>query len=75
MIKDPERLRDWEKQQLKRASLDFAHNLRLFEEMHEQARLLGALPLKNPMEGIESKIQFAQKINVPTAAGENRPRS
>ena len=75
MIKNPEQLRKWEKQQLMRAPRDFIHALRLFEAMYEEARALGVLLLKNPLEGIETKIHFAQKINVSTAAGKDCPGS
>ena len=75
MIRNSHILREWEKQQIKHSRLDFSQNLRLFEAMYEEARALGALPLDNPLDGIEAKIDFARKINVPTPARENRTGS
>jgi hypothetical protein len=75
MIRNPDKLREWEKQQLRHAPRDFIQNLRLFEAMYEEARVFGILPFDNPLEGIQAKIDFARKINVPTPAGENRTGS
>ena len=42
---------------------DYWENLRIFEAMYQHARQLGALPDKNPLRGIETKIRIARVIN------------
>ena len=74
MIRNSHRLAEWQKEYLKRSRTDLFLNLGFFEAMYEEARALGVLPLDNPLDGIEAKINFARRINVPTAAPKNRPR-
>ena len=41
----------------------FSESLRIFEAMWKEAVKLKALPLKNPLEGIEVDIQIAKVLN------------
>ena len=68
MIKNRELLEQWEKKYLKAEAPDFFHNLRLFEGLYEEARALGAFPLKDPLEGLEPKIRLAKAINASGTA-------
>lgn len=45
---------------------DYFRNLRVFEALFQEALLLGALPLRDPLEGIDVDIRLAQVINVHT---------
>lgn len=75
MIRNPHKLAEWEKQHLRSSRLDFVKNLLLFEAMYEEGRALGVLPVRDRLEGIEAKIDFARKLNVPTVASKNRSGS
>lgn len=60
---------DWEAAYTASQRPDFWRNLRLLEAMYEHARRLGAFPLADPLEGLETDIRVAKALNVPT-----RPR-
>ena len=62
----------FEKLQMRREPPDYFRNLRIFEALYQEARSLGVLPLKDPLEGIEVDIHLARVINVRTDSGENR---
>ena len=64
MIRNVHLVHEWEKRMMAKEKPDLFRNLRLFEALYEEARLLGVLPGKNPLEGIEHKIRLARKINV-----------
>ena len=66
MIKDVKRWEEWEARLVASETPDYWRNLKLYESMWEYARFLGVLPLKNPLEGIAEKIEFARRMNVPT---------
>jgi len=68
MIKDVAFWEAWELEYLRNEAVDFARNLRLLDAMYEHARLLGAFPPANPLEGIEVKIRMAQILNHVSAA-------
>jgi len=71
MFKNISLLEDFEKAQLKREPPDYFHNLRIFEALYREAAQLGALPLKDPLEGIEVDIHLATVLNVRTATPKN----
>ena len=74
MIKDVALWEAWEREYLANEPVDFARNLALLDAMYELARLLGAFPPSDPLEGIEVKIQMARVLNVPETSRTNRPR-
>jgi hypothetical protein len=43
---------------------DYQRNLQIFEALYREACLLGVLPLKDPLDGIESDIRLARIMNV-----------
>jgi hypothetical protein len=45
---------------------DYFQNLSLFEGMYNEAKMLGAFSLKDPLEGIETDIRLARILNVYT---------
>ena len=63
MIRDVEFWEAWEREYIAKEPVDFARNLRLLEAMYEHARLLGAFPPADPLEGIEVKIRMARILN------------
>ena len=47
---------------------DYLHNLRIFEALYHEACLLGILPLRDPLDGIEVDIRLAAVLNVRESA-------
>ena len=72
MLRNPELVEFFEKSQMRREASDYFRNLRILEALYQEARSLGILPLKDPLEGIEVDIHLAKVINVRTDSGENR---
>jgi hypothetical protein len=63
MIKDVQFFRKWEQDLISSTPIDYEQNLRIFEAMIEEARLLRVWPPSNPMEGIEIDIKIAKAVN------------
>jgi hypothetical protein len=63
MIKDAKLLAEFEKKELRKEKSDYQNALRLFEGMWKEAMLLGVIPLKDPLEGIEVDIKIARILN------------
>jgi len=42
---------------------DYRRNVVIFEALYREARLLGALPLKDPLDGIDVDVRLARVIN------------
>jgi hypothetical protein len=63
MIKDAKLLAEFEKKELMKEKSDYQSALRLFEGMWKEAMLLGVIPLKDPLEGIEVDIKIAGILN------------
>ncbi len=72
MIKDRVFWDAWETQMIRRQPANFRRNLALVEAMYEHARRLGAFPVADPLEGIETKIRLARVVNVRTTPGKAR---
>ena len=71
IAKNASLVKDFEKAQLRKQPPDYFRQLRIFEALYREAMQLGALPLKDPLEGIEVDIHLATVLNVRTAASEN----
>ena len=63
MIKDVRLLAEFEDNEIRKEQSDYGSALRLFEAMGKEAMLLGVLPLKDPLEGIEVDIKIARILN------------
>jgi hypothetical protein len=50
------------------SAADFRRNLQIYEALYQEARSLGALPLKDPLDGIDSDIHLARVMNVRRTA-------
>lgn len=68
MLTNPALVEAVENAQARQATPGFLHNLRLVDALYEEARTLGAFPLKDPLDGIEVDIRVAKALNVRTAA-------
>jgi hypothetical protein len=74
MLKRNSLLEAFEKEQMRSSKPDFFKNLRIFEGLYEEAKLLGVFPLKDPLEGIEVDIRLAKVLNVRKMAKKNHPQ-
>ncbi len=63
MIKNPEILRKFEKEDLRNQKPDYLKSLRIFEALWNEGVALGVLPLKDPLEDIETDIRIAKILN------------
>lgn len=63
MIKNTELLKRFEYKQLRKETLLYKDALKIYESMWLEAKALGILPLKNPMDGIEVKIRISRILN------------
>lgn len=63
MVKNPKRLAEFEREQLKEESLSYSEALRIFEALWEEGVSLGVLPPEDPLEGIETDIRVARILN------------
>ena len=63
MIKDAEFLAEFEDELLRKEKIDYPEALRILEAMWDEAKALGVVPLKDPLEGIEVDIRIARILN------------
>lgn len=75
MIKDVKAWQEWEDRYNASQPVDYEHNLRLADAMLEHARALGVFPPKDPLEGIETKIQLARVLNCSQNSYKELPES
>lgn len=58
----------WESELARAEQVDYHRNLVLYEAMYEEAQALGVLPPLHPLEGLEEKIRFVERLNVSRIA-------
>jgi hypothetical protein len=75
MYRDTEKLRQFETDQIRRRTASYRENARLVEGLYREARALGALPLGDPLEGIEVDVRLARALNVRLAPGQDRRKA
>lgn len=63
MVKNPKLLVEFENKELKKERFSYKKALKLFEAMWQEATTIGVLPLKDPLEGIETDINLARILN------------
>jgi len=63
MVKNPKELRAFEAARARAEEVDVERNFRILDALYEEARMLGAFPPKDPLEGIEVKIRIARAVN------------
>ena len=64
MLKRSDLVEAFEMELMRRDGVDHQRNLRVVEALYEHARRLGALPLEDPLAGIEVDIRLAKILNV-----------
>ena len=62
MIRNPRLLEALEKDLVRQETADYPQNMRIFEALYLQAKALGVLPLKDPLEDIETDLCIARVL-------------
>ena len=62
MVDNPDLLRRFEMDQTRSDPPDHARSIRIFEALLQQARALGVIPMKDPLDGIEVDIRLARAL-------------
>lgn len=63
MIRNPKLLEEVEIEDLKKEKTDYFKSLRIFESLWNEGVNLGVLPLKDPLEDIDTDIKIACILN------------
>lgn len=63
MVKNAQKLQAFEAVRTRAEKVDVEQNLRILDALYEEAVMLGAMPPKDPLEGIEVKIRIAKAVN------------
>jgi len=63
MIKNKILLKQFEQELVKKSKPDYHQNMEIFEGMYKEAVYLNAIPLKDPLDGLEVDIKIARVIN------------
>ena len=72
MLKRPDLVEAFEKELMRRDPPDHQRNLRIVEALYEHARRVGALPLEDPLDGIEVEVRLGRIIKVRSDTGAPR---
>ena len=67
MMQNTHLIEEMNKARIRASRPNYFRNLRLFEALYREAMVLGVLPLKDPLEGIENDIRLARVLNVHKA--------
>jgi len=63
MVKNTKVLDKFEREEIKKEKNDYLKSLRIFEALWNEGVSLRILPLKNPLEDIETDIKIARILN------------
>jgi hypothetical protein len=63
MVKNPKILEEFKREEIKKEKSDYLKSLKIFEALWNEGVSLGVLPLKNPLEDIETDIKIARILN------------
>lgn len=63
MVKNAKKLQAFEASRIIAEKVDVEQNLRILDALYEEAVMLGALPPKDPLDGIEVQIRIAKAVN------------
>ena len=63
MIKDARTLIKFKREQAKKEKNSYLDSLKIFEALWKEGVSFGVLPLKDPLEGIETDIRIARILN------------
>ena len=72
MITNRKAWEKFEREMTRNEQVDVARNMSIVNALYEESIALGALPLKDPLEGIEVTCKIARVVNhVPEAPGKD----
>ncbi len=74
MIKDKKLWEKFEDDFIKNDNMSFEEKLEFYDEMYRWAVEMGAIPMENPLEGIEEKIKLAKWLKKLGEKYENEKR-
>lgn len=63
MIKNKILLEQFEQELVKKSKPDYHQNMEIFEGMYKEAVYLKAIPMIDPLDGLEVDIKIARVIN------------
>ncbi|ODS35151.1 MAG: hypothetical protein A7316_04360 [Candidatus Altiarchaeales archaeon WOR_SM1_86-2] len=63
MMTNYQKLQKFERDLVRKEKVDVLRNFRIVDALYKEAVALGAIPLKNPLEGIETDIKIAKVVN------------
>ena len=63
MKRDNEEFQKFKKELIRNEKLDIENNFRIIDAMYDEAVESGAIPMKDPLEGIETDIKVAKVVN------------
>lgn len=63
MIKNPEKLRQFENELIRKEKLNVLKNFRIVDAMYKEALALGVFPMKDALSDIEVDIKIARVVN------------
>jgi hypothetical protein len=63
VVINSEKLRAFEDERIRTEKVDIERNFRIVDALYDEARMLGVLPPKDPLEGIDVKIRMAHVFN------------
>ena len=63
MIRDCEKLRNFEKDRIANRLPDPGENFRIAEALYKEAVALGVFPMEKPLDGIDVDIRIARAVN------------
>ena len=63
LITNPKKLKELKMKLLKTEKVDIVQNFRINEALYREARALRAIPLKDPLDGIQIDIKIARIVN------------
>ena len=75
MIRNPSIVQSFEHALVRREPADYRRNLRIFEALYGEARLLGVIPLQDALDGIDVDIRLAGVLNARGVAPAHRNRA
>lgn len=60
---NPKKFQEFEKKLLKKQKVDIMQNFRIVDALYREAVALHAIPMKDPLEGLEIDIKIARIVN------------
>lgn len=64
MIQRPELVQAFERALIRRTPFSYVRNVEIVEALCEEARQLGAWPVADPLDSIDTDVRLARAINV-----------